>query len=112
MRFALPAAVFAVAAVATVLPVRAQGVPQGSYLRSCTDIAYTADMLTAVCPTRDGRQQFTSLANIPMCVGDIANNDGNLTCRYAKMPLQPQSEPPASPGSPAPPGSSAVPGTR
>jgi hypothetical protein len=63
-------------------PAAAQGLPQGSYLRSCNGALLRGDTLVATCRTPDGREQRTSLADVRRCVGDIGNNNGNLQCNY------------------------------
>jgi hypothetical protein len=63
-------------------PAAAQGLPQGSYLRSCNGALLRGDTLVATCRTPDGREQRTSLADVRRCVGDIGNNAGNLQCNY------------------------------
>src|SRR5919198_4364531 len=81
---------FAIAAAAGVLlggmgwaqPAAAQGLPQGSYLRSCTGAGLHGDTLVATCRRPDGREQRSSLAEVRRCVGDIGNNNGNLQCNY------------------------------
>jgi CVNH domain-containing protein len=60
----------------------AQSVPQGSYRTSCTDIRVEDRTLTAVCRIADGREQRTSLTDVNRCVGDIANDNGMLTCGH------------------------------
>jgi hypothetical protein len=71
------------AAFAWSAPAGAQGVPRGSYLRSCQDIRVRGDTLIAVCRTVDGYAQRSSLPEVSRCVGDIGNNNGNLQCSYA-----------------------------
>ena len=69
---------FAIAAAAGVLlagmgwlqPAAAQGLPQGSYLRSCTGAGLHGDTLVATCRRPDGREQRSSLADVRRCVGD------------------------------------------
>ncbi len=63
-------------------PAQAQGVPQGSYLRSCGNVAVRGDTLIATCRRVDGGDQPTSLPSVHRCVGDIGNNNGNLQCSY------------------------------
>ena len=70
------------AGMAWVQPAAAQGLPQGSYLRSCNGAALHGDTLVANCRRPDGREQRTSLADVRRCVGDIGNNGGNLQCTY------------------------------
>ena len=65
-----------------VQPVAAQGLPQGSYLRSCNGAALRGDTLIATCRREDGREQRTSLADVRRCTGDIGNVNGNLQCNY------------------------------
>ena len=60
----------------------AQGVPQGSYLRSCNGARIQGDTLIARCRTVDGREQRSALASVHRCVGDIGNNNGQLQCTY------------------------------
>ena len=60
----------------------AQGIPQGSYLRSCNGARVEGDTLVARCRTTDGREQRSALATVNRCVGDIGNNNGQLQCNY------------------------------
>lgn len=69
--------------LAVIQPAAAQGLPQGSYLRSCMGAALRGDTLVASCRRADGREQRTSLPDVRRCVGDIGNNNGNLQCNYA-----------------------------
>ena len=68
--------------VAGTPPAHAQGVPQGSYLQSCNRVGVRGDTLYATCRRVDGYPQQTSLPDVSRCVGDIGNNNGNLTCAY------------------------------
>ncbi len=61
-------------------PAHAQGMPQGSYLRSCTNAAMQGDSLIATCRRADGREERSALAGVRRCVGDIGNNNGVLQC--------------------------------
>jgi hypothetical protein len=61
---------------------QAQGVPQGSYLRSCQGARVEGDTLVARCRTVNGGEQRSALAGVNRCVGDIGNNNGQLTCNY------------------------------
>ena len=63
-------------------PAHAQGVPQGSYLRTCTDVGMRGDTLTARCQRPDGRHQQASLTGVNRCAGDISNVNGALTCNF------------------------------
>jgi hypothetical protein len=63
-------------------PAAAQGLPQGSYLRSCAGATLQGDTLVATCRRPDGREQRSSLADVRRCVGDIGNQSGNLQCSY------------------------------
>ena len=72
-------------------PVHAQSTPQGSYRTSCTDVRVEDRTLTAVCRIAGGREQSTSLTDVNRCVGDIANDDGALTCSHGQ-PMAPYRE--------------------
>jgi hypothetical protein len=72
-------------------PAHAQSVPQGSYRTSCSDIRVEDRTLTAVCRIAGGREQSTSLTDVNRCVGDIANDDGALTCSHGQ-PMAPYRE--------------------
>src|SRR6266550_5132703 len=61
----------------------AQGLPQGSYLRSCENAYVQGDTLVATCRRADGYAQQTSLPAVHSCVGDIGNRNGALTCNHA-----------------------------
>jgi hypothetical protein len=74
-------------------------VPQGSYLRTCTDPRVEGRTLVAVCRRVDGREQRTALADIEHCIGDIGNNNGVLQCN--RGPVGPE-HPPAPYPAPAP----------
>jgi len=73
---------FLLAGIAWAQPAAAQGLPQGSYMRSCMGAEIRGDALIATCRRADGREQRTSLADVRRCVGDIGNNNGNLHCNY------------------------------
>jgi hypothetical protein len=60
----------------------AQGVPQGSYMRSCEGAHIEGDTLVARCRRVDGGEQRSALAGVNRCVGDIGNNNGQLQCSY------------------------------
>ena len=55
-------------------------IPQGSYIQSCTDISVSGNKLTAICEAK-GYTVRTTLKEIDLCVGDISNDNGNLTCQ-------------------------------
>ena len=61
-------------------PVHAQGVPRGSYLRTCSHVAVYGDRLIADCRRTDGSWGRTALRAVDRCVGDIGNMDGPLAC--------------------------------
>lgn len=67
-------------------PATAQGVPPGSYLRTCENAYLQGDALIATCRRIDGYAQQSSLPAVQSCVGDIGNSNGNLTCSYAGGP--------------------------
>ena len=69
-------------------PASAQGVPPGSYLRSCGEAYLQGDTLIATCRRVDGYAQQTSLPAVRSCVGDIGNANGNLTCNYARAVIR------------------------
>src|SRR5258708_34717466 len=81
------------AGMAWVQPAAAQGLPQGSYLRSCNGAALHGDTLVANCRRPDGREQRTSLAEVRRCVGDIGNNGGNPPGTYGGGPARPRPGP-------------------
>ena len=64
------------------LPAQAQGLPQGSYLGSCTGARMEGDTLVARCRAVDGREQRSALAGVRRCVGDIGNSNGSLQCNF------------------------------
>jgi hypothetical protein len=74
---------------------QAQGVPQGTYSRSCTNVSVQGDSLVATCCGRDGREQHTTLARFRRRVGDIGNDNGRLQCAFAGG-AQPQGQMPSS----------------
>ncbi len=74
-------------------PAAAQGVPQGSYLRSCGDAHMRGDTLVANCRTADGHHRHTTLGAVGRCVGDIGNNNGELRCNHRGGPGYGSSEP-------------------
>jgi hypothetical protein len=61
-------------------PVHAQGVPSGSYLRTCTHVDTRGDTLIADCRRTDGSWGRAALRDVNRCVGDIGNMDGQLSC--------------------------------
>src|SRR5262249_52824765 len=65
------------------IPVSAQGLPNGSYLQSCRNVAVHGDRLLADCRRTDGRWARTALQNVDRCVGDIGNMNGQLACNHA-----------------------------
>jgi hypothetical protein len=71
-------------------PALAQGVPPGSYLRSCGEVYLQGDTLVATCRRADGGPRSTSLPGVRGCVGDIGNRNGRLTCNYADAPAPSQ----------------------
>jgi len=71
------------AAVSWSGPAQAQGLPQGSYLRSCSNIGFSGDGLVATCRSTDGREQRSVMRDFRHCVGDIGNNNGVLQCQQA-----------------------------
>ena len=49
------------------MPAQAQGLPQGTYLNSCTGAHLEGDALVARCRTMDGREQHSALAGVNRC---------------------------------------------
>jgi hypothetical protein len=86
-----------------------QGLPPGSYQQSCRDFRIQGTTLTAVCRRAHGRGEQRTALNIAHCVGDIGNNNGQLTCNGGRpaAPLPPRQGP--GPGYPGP-GYSPAPG--
>ena len=78
IRYAAMAGVAMLFSLATI-PAQAQGVPGGSYLRSCTNVHMRGDRLLAECRQMDGSWQRTAL-DVSGCDGGIANFNGHLTC--------------------------------
>jgi uncharacterized protein DUF6381/CVNH domain-containing protein len=74
------------AALNWVTPAAAQGIPPGSYLRSCSGARVEGDTLIARCRRVDGFEQRSALPNLHRCVGDIANANGVLRCAYRQGP--------------------------
>ena len=72
-------------------PAHAQSAPQGSYRSGCTDVRVEDRTLTAVCRVADGREQRSTLTDVNRCVGDIANDNGALTCSHGQ-PMAPYRE--------------------
>jgi len=75
---AVAAVLFAV--VGGAASVQAQGIPPGSYTRSCSNIAVQGDTLLASCRRADGGEDRSALAGFRRCAGDIGNNNGVLQC--------------------------------
>ncbi len=71
----------------------AMGVPQGSYLQSCTQAYVDGDTLRARCWSAAGRYKKTWLTGYAACVTDIANVDGVLTCSGHALGNAPAPEP-------------------
>lgn len=77
---------------------QAQGVPQGSYLQSCSEIRMRGDTLVAYCRRPDGYANWTWINQVHRCRGDIVNAGGWLTCTFGG----PQAGPPPHGGPPGP----------
>jgi CVNH domain len=76
----------AIALALSATPTMAQGyggAPGGSYLDSCRDVRALGDSLEASCRRTDGSWQRTTL-RLGNCAGDIANQNGHLTCGGAR----------------------------
>lgn len=102
---------FAVALFAATSAI-AGGVPQGSYLQSCSGASVSGDVLSADCkyggksgsvlpipkPAEAPDVNHTTLNHVSRCIGDIANTYGRLQCRRwstapAEQPKQSQQLP-------------------
>jgi hypothetical protein len=77
------------------LPAQAQGMPQGSYLSSCSGAHMEGDTLIARCRAVDGRETRSALAGVHRCVGDIGNSNGSLQCNFGGRA---EAVPPREPG--------------
>lgn len=62
------------------LTAQAQNVPSGSYQSSCQNIDADWQRLSAVCRKRNGQWNYSTLEDYRRCRGDIANDNGRLTC--------------------------------
>src|SRR4051794_29609212 len=74
----------AIAAAAMLLPLAAvpaaAQIPAGSYLQSCRDVQVRGDRLIAICRTREGGWNQTSIGDIGQCAAGLVNSDGRLVC--------------------------------
>src|SRR5215471_10106907 len=64
-------------------PGHAEGIPSGSYLASCSGAKVEGASLIARCPRVDGSEQHSALLNFDRCAGDIANDNGVLSCTFS-----------------------------
>src|SRR3954454_4651678 len=62
----------------------AQGVPPGSYLRTCGEVYLQGDTLVATCRRVNGAPERTSLPAVHNCVDDSGNVNGRIACSYAR----------------------------
>lgn len=60
--------------------------PQGSYLQTCKNVTVANGALSASCRTKGGDWVNTSLKNYTLCISDIGNADGTLTCTKRNVP--------------------------
>jgi hypothetical protein len=58
----------------------AQGLPQGTYLDTCSGARVEGASLIARCRDSAGFERHSALLSFDRCVGDIANNNGVLSC--------------------------------
>jgi len=56
------------------------GIPGGSYSQTCQDARIQGNDLEARCQTTNGDWRITRLSSFDRCGGDIANDNGRLTC--------------------------------
>ena len=66
------------------LPAAAQGLPPGSYQRSCANFRIYEGTLVADCQRRDQSWHHTDMPRFWECHADIANIDGHLRCMVAE----------------------------
>jgi hypothetical protein len=87
----------ALAGLAASPAANAQGLPQGSYLDTCDGARVQGMSLVAQCRDVTGIERSSALINFNRCVGDIANNDGALSCNFGiagPVPLPAPARPP------------------
>jgi hypothetical protein len=60
---------------------RGDRIPRGSYQQTCQNERVESGDLIADCADRNGRLRHSELANHRFCRGDIANDNGVLSCR-------------------------------
>jgi len=82
-------AVMVLAGLGWAAPTQAQGLPQGTYLDSCTGAHVEGDTLVAHCRTPDGREERSALAGFHRCIGDIGNRNGSLQCDFGRAEAAP-----------------------
>jgi hypothetical protein len=90
MKIASPALAILLLAGIAGGPAHAQGVPPGSYTKSCVNVGVQGDSLVANCRRADGHEDRSALAGFRRCVGDIGNNNGTLECNAAGGPMRGQ----------------------
>ncbi len=67
-------------ATSVAMPASAQTIPPGSYQQSCSNVRVRGDNLTARCTAADGSVIRSTNSHNSCGSGDIANNNGRLTC--------------------------------
>jgi hypothetical protein len=72
---------------ASPLAAQAQGIPQGSYLDTCTGARVEGDSLVARCHRSDGFERESALLNYRGCPGDIFNENGVLNCHFGAVAI-------------------------
>lgn len=77
------------AGIAWAQPAAAQGIPQGTYLQSCSEVRMRGDTLVAYCARPDGYGNWTWINQVRRCRGDIGNAGGWLTCNFVAGPPGP-----------------------
>ena len=73
-------AIFTAIVGAFSLSARAAQAPQGSYLQTCVNVQASSAALYANCQDVNGRYHYSVLPRYQECVGDITNQNGDLTC--------------------------------
>ncbi len=67
-------------APAFAIPVNKDGVPDGPYLSSCTDVKVSSGWVSATCTKADGSTKKSSI-HFKDCIEPVENRNGSLWCR-------------------------------
>ena len=77
---------------AAIPPAKAESVPSGSYLTSCTAVRMDGRTLRAVCRAANGQQVANELHEVDNCRNDIVNENGRLVCKLGTQPPRGRAE--------------------